>query len=194
VFYRLLAIDGRTLPAPIVIGDTEYHVVHGGLLLKPPRESGHTFTEGFGIIKFFGSVSGDTVEFIGSSSEHYRWPAPGVLDFSRADSTVGSHFSGVLVADKLELVAEAPSGSVRVETRLELVASPDSPIPAAWDRTFDFGPPWIQVVDPVSLQPVDPALLPAEVISAMHESIRASEPARQREAASRLEVAWRAPV
>jgi hypothetical protein len=194
MFYRLLAIDGRTLPAPLVIGDTEYRVVHGGLLLEPPRESGHTSTEGLGIINFFGPLRGDPDELLGGSSEHYRWPASGILDFSRADSTVGSRFSGALAADKLELVAEPPSGFVRVGTRLELVASPDSPIPAAWDRTFDFGPPRFQVIDPVSLQPVDPALLPPDVVSVMHERIRASEPARQREAASRLEAAWRAPV
>jgi len=194
MFFRLLAIDGRTLPAPIVIDDAEYRVVHGGLLLEPPRESGNTSTEGLGIINFFGPLSGDPDELLGGSSEHYRWPVPGTLDFSRAGSAVGSRFSGVLAADKLGLVAEAPSGFVRVGTRLELVASPDSPIPPAWDRTFDFGPPWFQVVDPASLQPIDPARLDPDVISAMHESIRASQPVRLSAAASRLQAAWRAPV
>jgi hypothetical protein len=187
MFYNLVAIDACPLPAPIVIGDTEYRVAHGGLLLERRRESDDTDVDGHGIIQFFGLVASDVVAFIGSFSASYRWTAPGVLDFSRQAAAVGARFSGVATLDRLELIAEPGASFVRAGTRLELLASPMSPIPPAWADTFNFGPPRVQLVDPALR--TDPV-----AIAAIHEAVLADEPSRLRAAVSRLEAAWRAPA
>jgi hypothetical protein len=187
LFYRLIAIDGCAIPAPMVLEDIEYRVDRGGLLLEPPRGSVDMSSDGYGILQFFGSHNGNSVEHIASSREAYRWRAPEVLDFSRPNSVLGARLSGIVTADRLELVAEAGDAFVRPGTRLDLVADPASPIADDWQRTFDFGPP--------EMQPVDAALRDDPVVmNRIRELILAGEPRRRRAAAARLEAAWRAPA
>jgi hypothetical protein len=141
MFYRLTAIDGCALPAPMTLDDTEHRVAERGLLLEPPSGAPSSPSEGRGVLKFFRSREDGSLEFLGSSSESYRWTGPAALDFSRARSTLGARFSGLVSGDQLELVAEPGGHFVRASTRLALTAAPTSPILAGWITPSISAPP-----------------------------------------------------
>jgi hypothetical protein len=87
----------------------------------------------------------------------------------------------------LELVAEPGAGFIPNGTRLGFVAAPGDDIPDEWRDTFNFGPPFVQ--------PVDPALRDnPEIQAAIAEAVVAGEPSRRQAALTRLERAWRAPA
>ena len=185
MFYRLTHINGALLPNILVIGESEYRVARGGLLLEPPgglpgRPDGHS------IIQFYGESSpnaGD--DFLGSSSEPYRVDPSGRLDISRRDSDKGSRFSGQFDQHGLTLRAELGPSWITPGTTLTLVAAPDDPITDDWAGTFNFGPPFVQPVEPWRQR--DPA-----VQEEIRKAIAAGEPARLQAARERLERAWRA--
>ena len=191
MFFRLTAVDDLLLPCPIVIAGHEYVVVHGGLLLEPPLSSGDDGGEldGHSVLKFFGNPSPDGIDgLLASSSEPYRLDPSGQLLISRRDgnANVEARFSGTYEGMWAHLFAEAGSGFLRAGTRLTLQAAPEDPITRAWAATFDFGPPWIQSLEPRHQD--DPVAL-AEI----QRFLAAAEPARIQAAAERLESAWRAP-
>jgi hypothetical protein len=93
MFYKLLRINDIPLPCTAIIGDWDYQVVRGGLLLEPPQIASFGYAaEGHASLKFFGETEPGTSDFLGSSSEAYRWPGPGVLDISRRHETVGARY------------------------------------------------------------------------------------------------------
>jgi len=186
MFYRLTHINAAPLPCTLVVGENEYRVARGGLLLEPPggvpgRPDGHA------ILHFYGELSPDAGDdFLGSSSEPYRVDRSGRLDISRRDSDKGTRFSGQLDRHRLTLRAEPYSGDfVPPGTSFELVAAPDDPITDDWAGTFNFGPPFVQPVEPWRQR--DPA-----VQEEIRKAIAAGEPARLQAARERLERAWRA--
>jgi hypothetical protein len=186
MFYQLLTIDDRPLPADIVIYDTSYLVIRGGLLLEPP-DPAREGREGHSVLKFLGPLRSETIESLASSAEPFRWLRPGTLDISRSDSLLGARFRGRQTGEALELVAEPGAGFIPSRTLLGFVAAPSAEIIDDWRDTFNFGPPFFQ--------PVDPALRDdPEIQAAIAEAIVAGEPARRQAALTRLEMAWRAPA
>lgn len=189
MFFRLTTVDELPLPCRVCMTDHEYEVTHGGLLLEPPSRSltGELRPDGYSVLKLLGNPSPDGDSgLIVASSEAYRLDGAGRINISRRESDLGARFRGLIEGEVVRLLAE-PGGFLRPGSELTLAASPHDPIPDSWANTFDFGPPFVEPVEPWRRN--DPAAR-AEIARA----IAAAEPDRLRAVRERLESAWRAPA
>ena len=190
MFHLLSHIDESPLPAQMLIGGTPYLIVRGGLLLEPAGPESDPFGQGEGqsIIKFFGHRGqGEESSFVGSSSEPYRWKAPGQIDVSRIHSDRGARFTGLVEGKRVQLLAQGGARFLAPGTQLTFVAAPDAPITSDWSQTFDYGAPQV-AVEPASHG--DDPLVRDEI----RQFIARGEPERLQSVRARLEKAWHAPA
>ena len=181
MFYRLSHINQTPLPAALLIDETPYVVVRGGLLLEPPGPKG--VGEGHSIIKFFGRWLDEEPHFIGSCTEPYRRDSVGQLDVSRRDSDPGGRFIGAVEADTVRLRWGGGARFMERGTQLTFVAAPHEPITRDWSQTFDYGP-HVTVESAAKDNPL--------LQEAVWQRLAQEEPERHRRGQARLERAWRA--
>ena len=190
MFYRLTTVNELPLPCWVSVAEHEYEVIRGGLLLEPPSRSltGELRPDGYSVLKFFGNPSPDgDGGLVVASSEPYRLDGAGRIDISRRESDLGARLRGLIEGQVVRLSAEPGWGFLRPGTELTLVAARHDPIPESWTSTFDFGPPFVEPVEPWRKN--DP-IVRAEIA----RSIAAAESDRLRAVRERLESAWRAPA